>query len=133
MSHTLTRSRVFHLLLVCSACLITTVAANAQVSPQPTPDAASARASVIPQPRQMSITGDPFHAGRVMRIALADSRSEEDRFAAQDFANDVKETAAVTTTIGTGRRRRAILIGRTDVPIVQEALKRAGVELPARL
>lgn len=81
----------------------------------------------------MSITADTFHPGRVMRILLADPRSAEDRFAAQDLADDVRETTGLTATIGKGRTRRGILIGRTDLPAVQAALKRAGVELPATL
>ncbi|MEO8433665.1 MAG: glycoside hydrolase family 20 zincin-like fold domain-containing protein [Pyrinomonadaceae bacterium] len=133
MSHTLTRSRVFHLLLVCSACLITTVAASAQVGPQPAPGSGSPRVSIIPQPRQMSITTDTFQTGRVMRITLADPRSADDRFAAQDFVDDVKETSGLTATIGKGRPRRGILIGRTDLPTIQEALNRAGGELPTTL
>ena len=64
---------------------------------------------------------------------LSDPTSEDDRFAAMDFVNDVKETAGVAVATGKGRTQRGILIGRIDLPQIQQALRRAGVETPAAL
>jgi hexosaminidase len=87
----------------------------------------------IPQPKELSVTRDAFQPGRDTRLVLADPRSEDDRFAAQDFIDDVKATAGFTLTIGKGRSRHDILIGRVDLPQIQQALKRAGGETPATL
>ena len=91
------------------------------------------KVSIIPQPKQLSVAGDGFRLSRETRIALAESRSADDRFAAEDFIEDVKATAGLTLTIGKGRSSHAILIGRIDLPQVQDALKRAGTESPATL
>ncbi len=50
-----------------------------------------------------------------------------------DFVSDVKETAGVAVAIGKGTTQRRILIGRIDLPQIQQALRRAGVEAPAAL
>ena len=63
---------------------------------------------------------------------LADSRSEEDRFAATDFVADVKEEG-ILLKVRSGRDRKAILIGRIELPVVQAALKAAKVDVPANL
>ena len=60
-----------------------------QVSP-------SATARIIPRPRQSAVTQETFRLGPGTSIVLADPRSEDDRFAAQDFIDDVKETANVS-------------------------------------
>ena len=116
---TLSRSSVFWLLVLCAlplACLC----ANAQ----------SPNLQVMPQPKQLSVTQDAFHFNRETRVVLADPRSEDDRFAAQDFIDDMKATAGATLSIGKGRSRSEILIGRIDLQSVAQALKRMGVESP---
>jgi hypothetical protein len=69
--------------------------------------------------------------GRDARVVLADSKSAEDRFAAQDFIDDVKAAAGVALAMG--KSRRDILIGRIDLLPVAQALKRNGVEPPSTL
>ena len=92
---------------------------------------AATKIRVIPQPRQSTATQEAFRLGPGTSIVLADPRSEDDRFAAQDFADDVKETANVSLKIAKGRARQSIVIGLIDLPLVQTALKRAGLEAPA--
>ena len=64
---------------------------------------------------------------------LADPRSEDDRFAATDFVNDLQETAKLAMKIGSSRARHSILIGSIDLPGVQAGLKRFGISTPANL
>jgi N-acetyl-beta-hexosaminidase len=109
------------LLLVSASC------ASAQSS------AASTTIRIIPQPRQAIVNQEVFRIGAGARIILADPGSEEDRFAAQDFIDDAKETASVSLIIGKGRARPAIVIGTLDQPLVQSALKRVALESPANL
>src|SRR6266404_4874319 len=61
-------------------------------------------------------------------MALADGQSAEDRFAAQDFIDDIKQTAEVAVRLGGNGARREILIGRIDLPRIQQALKRAALD-----
>ncbi|HEY8413089.1 MAG TPA: beta-N-acetylhexosaminidase [Pyrinomonadaceae bacterium] len=89
------------------------------------------RISVIPQPRQVTTNSETFRLERA-HVVLADARSEEDRFAAMDFVSDVKEAGIVLKVRG-GRDRKAILIGRIELPVIQAALKKAKVEVPASL
>jgi len=96
-------------------------------------NAQSPNLQVIPQPKQLSVTQDAFHFNRETRVVLADPRSEDDRFAAQDFIDDMKATAGATLSIGKGRSRSEILIGRIDLQSVAQALKRMGVESPPTL
>ncbi|MDQ3817757.1 MAG: beta-N-acetylhexosaminidase, partial [Acidobacteriota bacterium] len=79
---------------------------------------------VLPRPKALKATGDVFKLGNEVRVVLADPRSEEDRFAAQDFLDDVKETAHLSLSLAKGGRRRSILIGSIDLPTVRSALKR---------
>jgi hypothetical protein len=87
---------------------------------------------VIPRPRQVVVSREIFHLTPTSTVTLADSASEEDRFAAQDFIDDVKETASLTLKIGKARKQ-AILIGSLDRPAIQSALKRVAFEAPADL
>jgi hypothetical protein len=87
----------------------------------------SANVQIIPAPKQIQVSEVAFVIGRETRIVLADGKSVEDRFAAQDFVDDVKQTADVSLRLG-GNARREILIGQIDLPRVQQALKRAGVD-----
>ena len=84
------------------------------------------RISIIPQPRQVTTNGETFRLDRA-HIVLADPRSEEDRFAATDFVQEV------ALRIRGGRDRSAILIGRIELPGIQSALKAAQVDVPANL
>jgi hexosaminidase len=88
---------------------------------------------VIPAPKSMEMGNGSFPLDRRPRVSLADSRSAEDRFAAQDFIDDLKVTADVSLAIGKGKSRRDILVGRLDLPSIAEALKRNGVVIPATL
>ena len=56
-------------------------------------------------------------------MVLADSKSAEDQFAAQDFINDVKSSAGAVLTIGRAGRHD-ILIGRIDSLPIAQALQR---------
>jgi hypothetical protein len=101
-------------------------------------DGADARSSaddvqVIPRPRQLTKTGARFALGRDVRVALADPRSEDDRFAAQDFVEDARTTADLKLKLGGRRDRRTILVGLLASAPVQTALKRAGVAAPDNL
>jgi hexosaminidase len=87
----------------------------------------------IPQAKQLSVSQDAFQLSRDTRVVLADPRSEDDRFAAQDFMDDVKATAGLTLTMGKGRSRHDVVIGRIDLPQIQQALKRTAVEAPATM
>src|SRR5437660_6779840 len=65
---------------------------------------------VIPKPKQVNVGDGRFEIGRDTRIVLADNKSVEDRFAAQDVIDDLKATANLTLSIGKGRSRRQIVI-----------------------
>src|SRR5437773_7136480 len=83
---------------------------------------------IIPAPKQLTASEGKFDTGLDTHMALADPQSAEDRFAAQDFIDDVKQTAGVTVRLGGSGARREILIGRIDLPRIQQALKRAAVD-----
>jgi hexosaminidase len=124
MPNTLTRTFAFRLSVIFLGTFLATSTSAQETAPQ---------VQVIPQPRQWTVTQDKFRFGSGASIALADPRSEDDRFAARDFTDDVKETAGVVLKIGKGRSRQAIVIGNIDLPRVQMALKRARMESPANL
>jgi len=88
---------------------------------------------LIPQPRQVVVKKDVFRFGNNTRVVLADPRSEEDRFAADDFLSDLQETAKLSVRKTTSNSRHEILIGNVDLPSMQSALKRFGVSVPANL
>jgi hexosaminidase len=89
--------------------------------------------SVIPRPRQASSESAQFRLTRNTRIALADPRSTEDRFAANDFIEDVKQTAKVSLRIAGRRSGQTILIGSLDQAPIQKALAAANITFPASL
>jgi hexosaminidase len=93
----------------------------------------SSRVSVIPQPREITGTGEVFRLDRNAHLTLADPRSVEDRFAASDFVEDVKQTAGVSLKINRSRGRRTILIGMLSLPVIAKALQSATVTMPASL
>src|SRR2546425_8928645 len=88
---------------------------------------------VIPKPKQVNVGEVRFEFGRETRIALADTKSVEDRFAAQDLIDDLKMTANFALSIGKGKPRRQIVIGRIELPSITQALRRNGAEPPATL
>src|SRR5216684_2370536 len=114
---TLTRTFILRTAIL-GAFALACVEANAQ-----TPNA-----QIIPAPKQLAVRDGKFEIGLDTRMALADGQSAEDRFAAQDFIDDVKQTAGVTVRLGGNSARREILIGRIDLPRIQQALKRAAVD-----
>ncbi|HEX8181931.1 MAG TPA: beta-N-acetylhexosaminidase [Pyrinomonadaceae bacterium] len=95
--------------------------------------AAAADVQVIPRPRQLKMTPALFRLTRDVRLALADARSEDDRFAVQDFIDDLHATAALELKTGARHARHTILVGPLDSAPVQAALKRAGLSVPAQL
>src|SRR6266446_4281089 len=111
MKTTLTRTFILRTAIL-GAFAFACVSANAQ-TPNP---------QIIPAPKQLTAKEGKFDIGLDTRMALADGQSAEDRFAAQDFIDDVKQTAGVIVRLG-GRARRArreILIGRIDLPGIQQ-------------
>lgn len=122
MGTTLTRSVRFQLAVVC------VVAAWCFTAP-----AQTVVVQVIPQPKQVTGGEGSFSLGRNARVTLADPKSAEDRFAAEEFIADVKSTAGVSLSISKSRSRREIIVGRIDLPAIAQLLKRAGAEVPASL
>src|SRR6266508_966551 len=123
MPHSLTRagSAAFAVL---SLFALTSGRANAQTND------ASPSISVIPQPRQVSTNAESFRLGADTRILLADPHSVDDRFAVDDFIQDVKDTTGLSFKVGRGRGR-GLLIGTFDNQPIQSALKRLQVDVPA--
>jgi hexosaminidase len=91
------------------------------------------RVSVIPQPRELTVTQELFPLDRASNIALADPSSADDQFAAADFVDDVMQTAGVSLKLRRNRGRHSILIGRLDLPAIQSALKNLKITLPVNL
>src|SRR6266436_5918161 len=118
MKTTLTRTFIRRTAFL-GALVLACIGANAQ-----TP-----HAQIIPAPKQLAASEGKFEIGLDTRIALADPQSAEDRFAAQDFIDEVKQTAGVAVRLGGNGARREILIGRIDLPRIQQALKRTAVDL----
>ncbi|MDT5272537.1 MAG: hexosaminidase [Acidobacteriota bacterium] len=88
---------------------------------------------IIPAPKAVKRTGEAFWFTGGVRVMLADAKSEDDRFAAQDFADDLKETAGVALKVGTGGGKRQILVGPLSNKRVSAAVERVGVDVPADL
>src|SRR6266403_786178 len=111
MTTTLTRTYFLRAAIVCAlGC------AGGQVVAQ------SLKLQVIPAPKEINpVTEDRFALRQGTRIILADPQSEDDRFAAQDFVDDLKQSAGVTVRLG-GNSATRILIGRMDLPKIQAAL-----------
>jgi hexosaminidase len=96
-------------------------------------EAQAANGQVIPAPKQLSPIEGKFALGPEARIVLADGKSAEDHFAAQDFIDDAKQVAGVNLKLGGNSARHEILIGQIDLPKIQQALKRSGVALDQRM
>jgi hexosaminidase len=127
MLNTLTRSVVARPLLL----LLFIGAFGFPAAAQQEAEAFSVR--LIPKPRQIEVKRERFRFGRNTRIVLADSHSVDDRFAANDFANDVQETAKLALKTSASGSRHSILIGKLDLATIQSALKRLGVNVPVNL
>lgn len=127
MPHTLTRSTVVRPLLVLLAILVSSAAAPAQAQ------RTAASLQVIPMPRQVAMKQGEFRLTPDARLVLADSRSAADRFAAEDFQDDLRDAAKLSIRIATARARRSILVGNLALAPIQQALKRLGVTPPADL
>ena len=127
MLNTLSRSAVSRPLVLLFLVIVSYPAATAQQRPS------DDLVRLIPRPRQMKIKSDRFGLNGNTRIVLANSRSDDDRFAATDFADDIQETAKLSLKVGSSRSRRSILIGSIEVPAVENALKRLGISIAAGL
>ena len=92
---------------------------------------AAAAPQVIPKPKVMTPTIAVFRFAKDVRIRLADPRSADDRFAAEDFIADARETANLNLRIGDAAR--SILVGRVDLPRVSAAIQNSGLTVPANL
>lgn len=77
---------------------------------------------VIPAPKKLDVGEGKFEFGPATRIVLADPRSDEDRFAAKDFADELSQSADITVRIG-GSSRSRIIVGRINLPAMQTALR----------
>ena len=95
-------------------------------------DESQAKIQVIPKPKSVAPNGESFRLARDVRVVLADSKSEDDRFAAQDFVDDVRATAGVGLGVG-GRGKTQILVGSLSLPRVRSAIEKAGASVPQDL
>lgn len=95
--------------------------------------AQSPNVQVIPAPKHITLGEGAFAMGRDTRVSLADSKSSEDRFGAQDFIDDVAATANLKLAIGKGNSRHQILIGRINDSRVAETLRKNSMDVPASL
>ena len=129
MSNTLTRTHTIRLTLVLLLIGPFVVSDHAQTQT----NVIASRIQIIPQPREVKPTGENFPLGRNSTITLADPSSVDDRFAANDFIEDVKQTSGVNLKITRGKGRQSILIGSLNLPAITSALKNAGVALPTSL
>jgi hexosaminidase len=127
MPNTLTRSAVARALLLSFSIAIGCSLTRAQ------DQGSGPIIQLIPEPRQITVKTDFFRLGNNTRVALAQPGSEDDRFAADDFSNDVKETAKLAIKISSSRSRHSILVGNIELPGVQAALKRLGISVPPNL
>ena len=84
---------------------------------------------IIPEPKRVEATDDNFRLKSGMRVSVADSKSAGDRFAAQDFIADVRQTANVELKIGGG----SILIGLLGNARIRNEFERAKLDVPADL
>src|SRR5947207_10682912 len=122
MNATLTRTFMLRAAIMCAFAL-GSASARAQ----------SPNIQVIPKPKQVNVGDSRFEVGRDTRIVLADNNSVEDRFAAQDFIDDLKATANLALSVGKGKPRRQIVIGHLELRSITQALRRNGVDPPASL
>lgn len=124
MPNTLTRTLGFRLTVVFSILLTSFTLAVSQDRSVDYP------ISVIPKPRELKRTAGRYAIDKNTRIVLADQNSSDDRFAATDFVDELKQTAKVTLKLGRGRGRNTILIGLLNSPVIQSALQATRMTLP---
>jgi hypothetical protein len=120
MGITVTRLQIWRLSIVLAGALLC-ASANGQAT----------NIQVIPAPKQVTPAEGSFPL-RDARVMLADGKSSDDRFAAQDFIDDIKATADAPLSLTRGGRR-TIVIGRIDSLPVAQALKRMNATVPATL
>lgn len=125
MPHTLTRSTSLRLAALCVFFVATSINLFAQQVKQ-------APISIIPAPRQLTATGEVFKIDRRVHLSLADPKSTDDRFAAADFVEDLRQTAGVFLRMGRGRGG-SILIGLLNHQTIQSALRNAALTMPPSL
>jgi len=92
----------------------------------------TAKVQIIPAPKEIHASEATFVFGRDARVILVDPGSADDRFAAEDFVDDLRQTTGLSLKVG-GHARHEILIGQMDLPRIQQALKRASVDLGQKL
>lgn len=126
-----TRRAALVLLLACLCAATNARAARAQQAAQA--ETIAHAVQVIPAPKSLKVTGDDFRLVQDTRIVLADSKSEDDRFAAQDFADEMKETVGRTLRIGSGGGKQRILVGPLSHKRVRASLEQLDVDVPADL
>ncbi len=125
MPNTLTRRSSLRLVWLCLITVLFATAVCAQDS--------HSSLQIIPRPRQVTVNQNRFLFSRSTRLALIDSKSANDRFAAEDFANDLKAAAQLSLKLSKGRSTNSILIGKLELPAIQAALKKANVTAPPNL
>ena len=128
MSNTLARRSFLRLF---GLVLILTVTVSTAWSQEPANN--STGLNLIPQPRQVRLTRDRFSIKRSTRVALADSKSADDRFAAEDFVADLKEIALISLRLSGRRSSNSILIGNLRQRAIQSVLAKRGLTAPANL
>ncbi|MFL6256064.1 MAG: beta-N-acetylhexosaminidase [Pyrinomonadaceae bacterium] len=121
------------LLMACLSALALASDARAQQAAPPQATTTARAIQIIPAPKSVKGTAEEFQLARGARIVLADAKSEDDRFAAQDFADDLQETAGVALKVETGGGKRQLLVGPLSNKRVSAAVERAGVNVPADL
>src|SRR5262245_34045532 len=112
MANTLTRTVGLRLIVLVLLAAFNSIAAYAQE-----------RISIIPQPRDLKTTGEIFRIDKNTHIALADARSVDDKFAAEEFIEDLKNTASISLNINPKHGRNAIVVGLLTQPTIQQSLK----------
>jgi hexosaminidase len=95
-------------------------------------DGSPTQIQVIPKPKTVTPNGESFRLTRDTRVVLADPKSDDDRFAAQDFIDDVRATAGASVSIG-GKGKAQIFLGALSLPRVRSAIERAGASVPPDL
>src|SRR5256885_267466 len=85
---------------------------------------------VVPKPKSVASTGESFRLTRNARVALADPKSVDGRFAAQDFADDGRASVGASVAVDVGKGKGRILIGTLALPRVRAAIEKAGASVP---
>lgn len=109
------------------------VRATNQSGAAQTPSGAARAVQIIPAPKSLTATGESFRLARDARVVLADPKSEDDRFAAEDFVEDLRETANVNLRVAAGGGKGQILVGPLSSARVRAAVERAGLSAPREL